>query len=139
MARALPDNGTVIALELEDLHAKVCHLLYQNSFSSYLAQLIEENVANAGLSSKVKVIVGDALESMQSLDPDPVEPFDVVFIDADKKNNVNYFVQAKRLLRRGGVIVRSILPFTTHCDVRLIVRRWTDGRQLRAQGAARGS
>ncbi|KAJ6573616.1 O-methyltransferase family 3 protein [Mycena sp. CBHHK59/15] len=89
MARALPDNGKVIALELEELHAK----------------LIEENVANAGLSSKVKVIVGDALESMQRMDPDPAAPFDFVFIDADKKNNVNYFVQAKRLLRKGGVIM----------------------------------
>ncbi|KAK7007569.1 O-methyltransferase [Favolaschia claudopus] len=87
MARALPDDGELVALELEPLHA----------------QAIEENVAHADLSSKIKVIVGPAHQSMQSLHP--AQPFDLVFIDADKQNNTNYFIEAKRLVRKGGVII----------------------------------
>ncbi|KAJ6545405.1 O-methyltransferase-domain-containing protein [Mycena capillaripes] len=90
MARALPDDGKVIALELEPLHV----------------QVIEENVKNAGLSSKVQVIVGPAHASMQAMStPTDPEKFDLVFIDADKENNTNYFVEAKRLVRKGGIII----------------------------------
>ncbi|KAJ7109556.1 O-methyltransferase [Mycena crocata] len=90
MARALPQGGEVVALELEELHA----------------QAIEENVKHAGLTSKVKVIVGPAHKSMKNIQPAAdSELFDLVFIDADKPNNVNYFVEAKRLLRKGGVII----------------------------------
>ncbi|KAJ7472530.1 O-methyltransferase, partial [Mycena latifolia] len=89
MACALPEGGQVIALELEELHAHV----------------LEENVKNARLSSKVKVIVGPAYASMQAMEADPNSPFDLVFIDADKPSNVKYFTEAKRLLRKGGVII----------------------------------
>ncbi|KAJ6545427.1 O-methyltransferase family 3 protein [Mycena capillaripes] len=88
MARALPDDGKVVALELEPLNA----------------QMIEDNVKNAGVSSKVQVIVGPAHASMQAMPTDPV-PFDLVFIDADKPNNAKYFVEAKRLVRKGGIII----------------------------------
>ncbi|KAK7042760.1 O-methyltransferase [Favolaschia claudopus] len=86
MARALPDDGEVIALELEPLHA----------------QALEENVKAAHLSSKIKVIVGPAHQSMKDLPS--AKPFDLVFIDADKQNNTNYFVEAKRLVRKGGIV-----------------------------------
>ncbi|KAJ6471136.1 O-methyltransferase [Mycena vitilis] len=90
MARALPDDGQVVALELEKLHA----------------QVIEENVANAGLSSKVKVVVGPALDSLKAMHPSAATPkFDLAFIDADKENNTNYFIEAKRLVRSGGIII----------------------------------
>ncbi|KAJ7911846.1 O-methyltransferase family 3 protein [Mycena leptocephala] len=75
MARAVPDDG----------------------------QVIEENVKNAGLSSKVKVIIGPAHASMQKMHPDTL--FDFIFIDADKENNLNYFIEAKRLIRTGGIII----------------------------------
>ncbi|KAJ7165427.1 O-methyltransferase-domain-containing protein [Mycena filopes] len=88
MARALPEDGEVIALELEKLHADV----------------IEENVKTANLSSKVKVILGPAHDSMKALPS--ADKFDLVFIDADKQNNTNYFIEAKRLVRPGGIIVR---------------------------------
>ncbi|KAJ7776144.1 O-methyltransferase [Mycena metata] len=87
MARALPEDGEVVALEVEKLHTEV----------------IEENVRNAGLSSKVKVILGPAHESMKAMPSS--EPFDLVFIDADKPNNTNYFIEAKRLVRKGGIII----------------------------------
>jgi len=87
MARALPEDGELVALEVEKLHAEV----------------IEENVRNAGLSSKVTVILGRAHESMKAMPAS--EPFDLVFIDADKPNNTNYFIEAKRLVRKGGIII----------------------------------
>jgi predicted O-methyltransferase YrrM len=70
--------------------------------------VIEENVKNAGLSSKVKVIIGPAHASMQKMHPDAL--FDFIFIDADKENNLNYFIEAKRLIRTGGIIVCSSRP-----------------------------
>ncbi|KAJ7349647.1 O-methyltransferase family 3 protein [Mycena albidolilacea] len=89
MARALPNDGEVVALEVGPLHA----------------QAIEENLKNAGLASKVKVVVGPAHASMLALHPET--PFDFVFIDADKQNNKNYFVEAKWLVKKGGTIVHG--------------------------------
>jgi predicted O-methyltransferase YrrM len=37
----------------------------------------------------------------------PDVPYDLIFIDADKPSNLDYFTQAKRLVRKGGVIVRG--------------------------------
>lgn len=52
----------------------------------------------------MKVLVGPAAETLQTLPSD--EKFDFAFIDADKASNLTYFLQAKRLVRRGGIIVR---------------------------------
>ena len=52
----------------------------------------------------MEVKVGPALDSIKTLKPDV--PFDLVFIDADKQNNLTYFLEAKRLTRPGAVIVR---------------------------------
>ena len=60
------------------------------------------------------MIQGAAYDSLTQLRPDP--PFDLVFIDADKQSNVKYFTEAKRLVRKGGVIVRE--RFTMH--IRLV-------------------
>nr|GAT48531.1 predicted protein [Mycena chlorophos] len=78
----------VVALELEDLHADV----------------IEENVKAAGQTEKVRVVRGPALQSLEAM-PDSTEKFDLAFIDADKENNTNYFIHAKRLVRKGGIII----------------------------------
>jgi predicted O-methyltransferase YrrM len=56
------------------------------------------------LSSKVKIIVGPAPETLAKLHPPHL--FDLAFLDADKEQNVTYFREAKRLVRKGGVIVR---------------------------------
>lgn len=42
---------------------------------------------------------------MKKLEPNP--PFDFIFIDADKPSNTIYFAEAKRLVKKGGVIVSS--------------------------------
>ncbi|KAI1795951.1 S-adenosyl-L-methionine-dependent methyltransferase [Ganoderma leucocontextum] len=87
LARALPAGGELVTLELEEKHAKVA----------------QENIDRAGLTFKVKIIVGPAAESLKNL---PTEPqFDLVFIDADKENNATYLLEAERLVRKGGVII----------------------------------
>ncbi|KAG7439696.1 O-methyltransferase family 3 protein [Guyanagaster necrorhizus] len=86
LARALPDDGKVITLELSEHHAKVA----------------TENITKAGVASKVDIIVGPALDSLRKVASEP--KFDFAFIDADKTNMLNYFIAAKRLLRKGGAI-----------------------------------
>lgn len=72
-------------------------------------QVARDNIASAGLSSKVEVIIGRAVDSLAKLHPDVL--FDLVFIDADKLSNTTYFTEAKRLVRKNGVIVEPIRMF----------------------------
>ncbi|KIJ98657.1 hypothetical protein K443DRAFT_103603 [Laccaria amethystina LaAM-08-1] len=88
LAKALPHDGTLVTLEISEKHAQVA----------------KENIAAAGLADKVSVILGPAIDSLRTLHPTP-EPFDLVFIDADKQSNTAYFVEAKRLVRKGGIII----------------------------------
>lgn len=74
MARALPSDGRLITLEAEPLHVQVSR----------------QNLAHAGLSAKVDVMEGAALDTLQQLIEQNVEPFDFVFLDADKENYPNY-------------------------------------------------
>jgi predicted O-methyltransferase YrrM len=67
------------------------------------AQVARSNFEAAGVSDKVEVIVGPAVETLPGFVPDV--PFDLAFIDADKQNNLAYFREAKRIVRQGGVIV----------------------------------
>src|SRR6266498_1927412 len=85
LARALPDGGRLVSLEVDPHHAEVARA----------------NLANAGLAGVAEVVVGPALQSL----PDLVGPFDLVFIDADKQSNADYFMHALRLSRPGTVIV----------------------------------
>lgn len=87
LARALPDGGQLVTLEIDPHHAGVAR----------------ENIARAGLSERVEVIVGPAAESLAAMRADP--PFDFVFIDADKPSNVTYLREALRLTRAGATIV----------------------------------
>lgn len=57
----------------------------------------------AGVDNKVTIVIGRAAESLRKLSSE--EPFDLVFIDADKASYSIYFSEAKRLVRKGGVIV----------------------------------
>lgn len=84
-AKAVGPHGSVETLESEPKHAAVA----------------QASLQRAGLSERVKIIVGPALDSLPSLEA----PFDLVFIDADKVNNPNYLQWALRLTRPGAVIV----------------------------------
>jgi len=87
LARALPEDGLLISAELQQKHADVARI----------------NLTHAGLSSKVQIIVGPAAESLQKMKPE--QPFDLAFIDADKPSNLTYFIEAKRMIKKGGVII----------------------------------
>jgi len=87
LAKALPSGGRVVTLELSEEFARVAR----------------QNLELARLTGVVDIIVGPAQETMKQLDPQP--EFDLVFIDADKAGNVLYFQEAKRLVKRGGVII----------------------------------
>jgi predicted O-methyltransferase YrrM len=89
LGRALPDDGRLITLELEERHAEVAR----------------RNFARAGLEGKIEVRVGPALESLAGLRADRGEPFDLVFIDADKRNTPEYFVAAVDLAHAGSLVV----------------------------------
>jgi predicted O-methyltransferase YrrM len=88
LARALPDGGRVISLEADARHAEVARA----------------NIARAGLGNRVEVRLGMALDLLPGL-AERTEPFDFVFIDADKPNNAAYFDWALRLSRVGAIIV----------------------------------
>lgn len=85
LARALPDDGELVSLELDPRTASVAR----------------ENIAAAGLGDRATVIDGPALDTLDTL----TGPFDFVFIDADKQNNAAYVDHAIRLSRPGTVIV----------------------------------
>ncbi|MGN7928567.1 O-methyltransferase [Sphingopyxis sp. 22461] len=87
LARALPDGGELVTLELEDHHAKVAH----------------QNLERAGVSDKVDIRVGPAAGSLAAMTGE--EPFDFVFIDADKQSNALYVAEAIRLGRSGAMII----------------------------------
>jgi predicted O-methyltransferase YrrM len=89
LARALPAGGRLVTLEAE----------------AEYAELARENIARAGLAEVVELRVGPALETLPELVAEGAGPFDLIFIDADKKNNPGYFDWALQLSRPGTLIV----------------------------------
>jgi predicted O-methyltransferase YrrM len=89
LASALPDRGRLISLEWSEKHAEVAR----------------RNIARAGLGDKVEVRTGSALETLPKIEAEGLGPFDFVFIDADKQNNLAYLEWALRLSRSGTAIV----------------------------------
>jgi predicted O-methyltransferase YrrM len=66
-----------------------------------------KNIDSAGLGHVVDVRVGPALGTLEGM-ADEVQKegkFDVVFLDADKRNNVGYLEWALKFSRKGTVIV----------------------------------
>lgn len=69
-------------------------------------QVARENIARAGFEKTVNIVVGPAIDGLKALQAQP--PFDLVYIDADSKSDLEYFIEAKRLLRTGGIIVSDV-------------------------------
>lgn len=88
-ARAVGAGGQVVTLELDGTNAGIAR----------------ENFMRARVADRVEVVVGDAALSAQNLVDAGVEPFDVVFIDADKPSNPTYLALALQLTGRGAVII----------------------------------
>lgn len=89
LARALGREGHLVTLELSPRHAEVAR----------------KNLELAGLADRVELRLGPAIESLAALEAEGVDPFDLVFIDADKPLAADYFEACLRLCRPGSVIV----------------------------------
>ena len=89
LARGIPRDGRVVTLELEQKHADVARA----------------NLERAGVSEQVEIVVGRAADTLPQIAERGGEPFDLVFIDADKESNTIYLDWAIRLGHPGTVIV----------------------------------
>lgn len=67
-----------------------------------LLPYIRETLHSSGMANRVEVLTGDALTLMAAL---PERDFDMVFIDADKRDYPKYYHEAKRLVKKGGLIL----------------------------------
>ncbi len=93
MARALPDGGRLLTLEYEPRHAAVART----------------NIVHAGLSDRVEVRLGAALDLLPEIERNSEGPFDLFFIDADKENYPGYLEWAIKLSHPGSVILSDNL------------------------------
>ena len=89
LANALPEDGKVISIEFDPFHYEVA----------------KKNIENAGLTTKVEIRLGKALDILPELEKEQKEPFDMVFIDADKPPYTEYVQWAIKLGRPGSIIV----------------------------------
>ena len=87
LARGIPDDGMVVTIEAEPRNADIARA----------------NVDRAGIGDKVEILVGFAAEVLPTLAEE--QPFDLVFIDADKESNAIYLDWAAKLGRSGTVVV----------------------------------
>ena len=88
MALGLPDDGSLIALD-------------KNSETNLKAQSFFKK---ANQDKKIKTIVNPALETLEKLKHDNLI-FDIIFIDADKNNYINYYDKVIEMTKSGGLII----------------------------------
>ncbi|TQF01407.1 O-methyltransferase [Kitasatospora acidiphila] len=89
MARALPAGGRLISLELSPANAAVARA----------------NLHEAGLEKVAEVRTGRAADSLAELVDEGAEPFDLVFIDADKPSIPDYVEWSLKLTKPGSLII----------------------------------
>jgi len=89
LARAVGEDGKVVTFEVDPRHAEIAHA----------------NIAREGVSARVDLRIGPALEMLPQLESERGAPFDLAFIDADKSNNAAYFAYALTLSRPGALII----------------------------------
>lgn len=89
LARAVPTGGLVVTLEAMPNHAEVARA----------------NFVRAGLADRIDLRLGKALDSLPVIAAEAGDPFDLVFLDADKQNNPDYLAWALKLARPGTVII----------------------------------
>lgn len=89
LARALPAGGRLITLEFNPKHAEIARA----------------NIARAGLAELVEIRIGAALDTLPKLQNESREPFDLIFIDADKPNNTEYVRWAIKLSHPGTLVI----------------------------------
>ena len=117
LARALPAGGRVITLEIDPGRA----------------QIARRNLDRAGVLDRVEIIIGPAIDSLAELAKGDAEPFDLIFIDADKKSLPEYLDVSLQLSHPGTIIIvdnvvrdgKVLDPASTDADIQG-VRRMTE-------------
>ncbi len=89
LARALPSNGKLISLEIDE----------------YQTALAQKNIENAQVNHLVELRTGKAIDILQQMINSNEPPFDLIFIDADKPPYLEYFKLAIKLARPGTIII----------------------------------
>lgn len=89
LARALPNDGRMVTLDVDAMHATVAR----------------RNIAAAGLTDRVTVVVGPALDTLSSVHSDHPGGFDLIFIDADKEAYPEYWSWSLTLSHPGTLII----------------------------------
>lgn len=93
LARALPPNGKVVSLELDQKHADIAHA----------------NLDRAGVGDRVEIRMGYAGDTLRAMIDQGEDPFDVIFIDADKESYVDYLNLSVQLSHQGTIILADNL------------------------------
>ncbi len=88
MALGLPADGHLDAFEIND----------------ELEDLMREGWEKAGVGDKIELHIGDAVDLLKEM-PEDAEPYDLVFMDANKRQYSEYYELVLPRLRRGGIIV----------------------------------
>lgn len=89
LARALPADGKLVTIERDSYHAEVAR----------------RNFEHAALGDRIDLRIETAAEGLTRLKAQGGLPFDFIFIDADKQNNLRYVQMALDVSRLGTVIV----------------------------------
>lgn len=89
LAEGLTSDGTLITIEHND----------------EMEDAIRRNLSLSPLGEKIQLLIGDAKEYLSSLNTSETLPFDLVFIDADKKEYSDYLHLVLPFVRTGGWIL----------------------------------
>ncbi|MDT0327494.1 O-methyltransferase [Nocardiopsis lambiniae] len=87
LARGLPDDGTLLALDVSEEWTSVARRYWER----------------AKVADKITLRLGPALESLRALPEEPL--FDLAFVDADKEGYVDYWEELVPRLRPGGIVL----------------------------------
>lgn len=88
MALALPENGSIVSLDIDKVNTDIAKKYWSKH----------------SVGKKIDFILAPALETMEEfINQDKM--FDLIFIDADKKNYKNYFLKSLELLEKDGIII----------------------------------
>lgn len=94
MVQALPENGTIDTCEYMNEHIKTAKKMFKNSKYNKMITMHQ----------------GPALETLKKFK----KKFDFIFIDADKVNYLNYYIECIGLIKSGGIIVLDNMLWSGH-------------------------
>jgi len=89
LARAVPPGGKVVTLEIDPRNAEIAR----------------KNLERARVLDRVEIMVGPAMDTLRTFSESGADPFDLIFIDADKKSIPQYLEWSMKLSRPGTVIL----------------------------------